>query len=497
MNRRILILVTAPMVLIAVVLSGACLVTAWYVSRVQQNVAAILANHVVSMQAAQQMEINLRQLRFHCFLALVDPNPALAVDIQADQERFQSWLVQAEQTSFTPEEYRLVKAIKEGYDRYRREFAVLEEEVRRSGPRHDYRELADIHPVRHIVEPCREYLAINEQQVSQAAQETSRLSEQLRLAMLLLGLGGPLGGVLGGYGIARGLSRSLYRLSVRIQDVAQQLEQDVASVSLVADGDLHHLDRQLEHVVQRVAEVTERVQDQQREVLRAQQMAAVGQLAASVAHEVRNPLTAIKMLTEAAALGEQPRPFTADNLRVVHREVLRLERTVQNFLSFARLPKPQRRRCNLVQVVTQATELVQARARQQRIELRVRCPATPVQAHVDADQVCSVLVNLLINALDALPGGGVLDVELACRRNGLHLSIADNGPGIAPEMHDRLFTPFATTKPTGSGLGLSVSRRIVEQHGGSIAAANRPEGGARFTVTLPAAEDNHADLAGH
>jgi two-component system, NtrC family, sensor histidine kinase HydH len=497
-NRRILILVTAPAVLIAVVLSGACLITAWYVSRVQANLADMLAQNVASMQAAQQMEISLRQLRFHCFLSLIDPTPTLSEDIRADQHSFQKWLATAEQTSFTEQEHALVRTIREGYDRYRREFAHLREDVARKGARRDFRELADFHPIRHVVDPCREYLRVNEEMVAQASQDTSRLSHQLRLLMLLLGVGGPLGGLLGGYGIARGLTRSLHRLSVRVQDVAQQLEQDVAQVSLVADGDFGHLDRQLQYVVRRVAEVTERAQQQQREVLRAQQMAAVGQLAASVAHEVRNPLTAIKMLTEAASTGERPRPFTADNLRVVHGEVLRLERTVQNFLNFARPAKPQRRDCDLGAVVKQATDLVQARARQQRSSLLSRYPERPIRACVDSDQLCSVLVNLLMNALDAVADGGVIEVELACTDAGVRLTVADTGPGIAADMTGRLFAPYATTKPTGSGLGLSISKRIVEEHGGTIAAANGVHGGARFTITLPrgSEEDHHANPAG-
>jgi signal transduction histidine kinase len=95
------------------------------------------------------------------------------------------------------------------------------------------------------------------------------------------------------------------------------------------------------------------------------------------------------------------------------------------------------------------------------------------------------LVNLLLNALDAMPRGGALRVELEAGERECRLRVRDTGPGIAPEIAGRLFTPFASTKPTGTGLGLSLSRRIVEEHGGTISAANLPEGGACFTITLP------------
>src|SRR5262249_4226965 len=99
---------------------------------------------------------------------------------------------------------------------------------------------------------------------------------------------------------------------------------------------------------------------------------------------------------------------------------------------------------------------------------------------------CTVLVNLFINALDAMPRGGRLRVTLtAVPDGGYRLDVADTGPGIAPEIAARLFTPFLSTKPTGTGLGLSISRRIVEEHGGALTAANRPAGGACFSITLP------------
>jgi two-component system sensor histidine kinase HydH len=483
MNHKILMQVAAPAVLIGLTLTAACLVSAWYVNRLQTNVTAILAENVSSMHAAQQLEIIARQLRFHCFLYLIDPDPVLLRQIQADQRNFEEWLVRAEEVALTPREQVEVKAIREGYDRYRQEFDRL---VHQAGPQNHYRALADQHPIRHVTDACREYLQTNQALMTADVQESSRVTERLHLALFLLAFGGPLGGILSGYGIARGLSRSLYRLSVRVQDMAQHLDRHVATVHLTPDGDLYHLDQQLEHVVARVGEIAEHMQRQQHEMLRAQQLAAVGQLAASVAHEVRNPLTSIKMLVEAAQRQNKPKPLTADTLRVVHGEIRRLEHTVQSFLDFARPPAPQRCPCDLRTVVRQAVELVRARARQQKVDIDAALPERPVRADVDAGQFCTVLVNLFINGLDAMPGGGRLRVTLSASPSaGIRLSVADTGAGIRPDVMGRLFTPFAGTKPTGSGLGLSISRRIVNEHGGTIDAVNLPVGGACFTITLP------------
>jgi signal transduction histidine kinase len=265
--------------------------------------------------------------------------------------------------------------------------------------------------------------------------------------------------------------------------------------------------------VHRVEEVAERLQRHQRDMLRAEQLSAVGQLAASVAHEVRNPLTSVKMLVEAALRSPRRKPLTADDLEVIHGEVVRLEHTVQDFLDFARPPSPQRCQCDLREVVQQALDLVRVRARQQGVELVVAATGAPVTGHVDRGQLCTVLVNLFLNALDAMPQGGRLEVEAdftAAPTPGIRLSVADTGAGIAPEMADRLFTPFASTKATGTGLGLSISRRIIEEHGGTLTGGNRLGGGACFTLMLPPpspgggrpsspefSEEHHAHVAGH
>jgi signal transduction histidine kinase len=274
---------------------------------------------------------------------------------------------------------------------------------------------------------------------------------------------------------------------VRVQDITQRLEQDVASVSVAADGDIATLDRQLQHVVGRVEEVAQRVQRHQREMLRAEQLSAVGQLAASVAHEVRNPLTSVKLLVDAARRAPEQNALTPEDLDVIHGEVVRLEQTVQGFLNFARLPLPQRTIVDVREVVGQAVELVRARARQQRIEIIYRQPEEAVRCEVDRGQIYTVVVNLCLNSLDAMPQGGRLDIRLeTAPESPVRVCVEDTGTGILPEMAGRLFTPFASTKPTGTGLGLSISRRIIEEHGGRISATNRPQGGASFTIVLPA-----------
>jgi signal transduction histidine kinase len=485
MNRKILLQVTMPAVLIGLLLFGACAVSAWYVNRLQKNLADILAQNVTSQRKVQELEIRIRQLRYHSFLYLIDPSPDRQGHIAEDHHNFEAALSEARTVALSPEELDLLQQIDEAYRKYHQEIEQLLQDGPRKESGTDLAKLADHHPLKDIVEPSEQLLELNKDMMEESAKKSQRVAKQAQMTLILLGLLGPAGGLIAGYGIARGLSRSIYQLSVRVRDMAHTLDQDVASVSIEAGGDLQSVDRQLQHVVRRVEEVTERQQRHQREMLRAEQLAAVGQLAAGVAHEVRNPLTSVKMLVEVALRSENRKPLSLEDLRVIHGEIVRLEQTVQGLLDFARLPAPQRAACDLRDVVAQAVELVQVRARQQRVEIALDAPKRPMNTDIDAGQLRTVLVNLFLNALDAMPAGGRLLVTLAEDQEQVRVEVADTGNGIPPEIAGRLFTPFATTKATGTGLGLSISRRIVEEHGGTLTAANRSAGGACFTLTLP------------
>jgi two-component system sensor histidine kinase HydH len=499
MSRKILVQVTAPAIIVGLFLMFACLVSAWYIRDLQSSLAEILKENVSSMRAASQMEIAVRQLRFHCFHYLIAPSEEIAGQIQADQERFETWLELAQQTANTPKEIDLVEKIWQGKMLYRKEFEEIKAQVTPDKPWRDFEALVFKSPVDRIVIPCRDYLAENDRILNITAEESTRLTDTLHVALVLIGLIAPLAGILSGYGIARTLSQSIYRLSVQVQDMAQHLDHPVGTLRLVTDGDIHDLDTHLQHIVQRVEEVTNRLQRQQRELLRAQQLSAVGQLAACVAHEIRNPLTSVKILVGLALRPHNRKPLTQHDLHVIYDEVGRVEQTVQNLLDFARLPAPKQEICDLREVVGQAVELVRARALQQQVSMTANCPAGSVLAEVDRGQLSTVLVNLFLNALDAMPQGGCLEVDLHATGKQVVLEVTDTGKGISPEMMETLFTPFISDKPTGTGLGLSISRRIIEEHSGTLAASTRPEGGARFQITLPAScvEKQHVLTAGN
>jgi signal transduction histidine kinase len=270
----------------------------------------------------------------------------------------------------------------------------------------------------------------------------------------------------------------------------------LGSVTLKEEGDLPALQLQMQGLIQEISRTVEQLQQREHEILRAEQLAAVGQIAAGVAHELRNPLTAIKMLVQTGLEGQAPSGLAAEELTVIEQSIRRMEQYIQIFLDFARPPRAERRRTDLVEVVRRAVALVEGRARRQKVDVSMHVPDEPLPACLDPEQIQQVLVNVLINALDAQPRGGTIDVEVIRSDDRATVRIIDCGPGLPPEIRERLFEPFVTSKPDGVGLGLSICKRLIEAHAGAMRIDNVPGGGAAVVFSLPAEEAAHAVVAG-
>jgi two-component system sensor histidine kinase HydH len=297
--------------------------------------------------------------------------------------------------------------------------------------------------------------------------------------LVAVGSLGSVAGLVLGYGLARGLRRAVDSLLVQVQGASDLLGQELATVRvdrLGSDG--------VERLVERVEEVVRALQQREREVHRAERLAAVGQLAAGVAHEIRNPLTSVQLLIQTARK-DPAAGLDGNDLALIESELGRIEESLRMFLDYARPAKPARQTCDLAAIVRDTLNLTRSRSEPQHVEVVFIPSAGPVELFADPRQLRQVVMNLVLNALDAMPEGGTLCVRAEASADGVCLTVADTGTGILPAIRPRLFEPFATDKETGLGLGLVVSKRIVEDHGGSITGTNRSEGGAEFRVQLP------------
>ena len=224
----------------------------------------------------------------------------------------------------------------------------------------------------------------------------------------------------------------------------------------------------------------------ERDRLRREQ--ALAEMSATLAHEIRNPLGSLELfagLLAGAALSAECRKWVEQ----VQAGLRTLGATVNNVLHFHSLPAPQRAPTDLGQLLDWAGSFLSPMARRARVELCVRNHLRGVCFEADRHRLEQVLLNLVLNALRAMPGGGWVEIAghamPECKASEAVISVSDTGPGIAAEEMPRLFEPGFSTHPGSPGLGLAVCRKIVEQHSGSITAVNRPGAGARFTLTLP------------
>jgi two-component system, LuxR family, sensor kinase FixL len=243
-------------------------------------------------------------------------------------------------------------------------------------------------------------------------------------------------------------------------------------------------------------EAERRIQDLQAELMHASRLSVMGQMASTMAHELNQPLTAVMNYLEAGgqllSSGAAPPKRVGEMMEKAIAQAQRAGDVIRRLRGFVSRGETERRVQNLNQLVEEASALALVGARQRGVRLSLELNQTLPPVLVDHVQIQQVVLNLVRNAVEAMDKVERRELTVGTRaipEEGVaEITVADTGPGIAPEMADRLFQPFVTTKATGMGLGLSICREIVEAHQGRLTTAPAPAGGAVFRVTLPIAD---------
>ena len=231
------------------------------------------------------------------------------------------------------------------------------------------------------------------------------------------------------------------------------------------------------------------------QLIRSEKLAALGQLSAGIAHEIRNPLTSINILIHSLTANLPTEDSRWEDLKVIEEEILRINEIVDQFLRFARPASPLFEKTNLVPIFEEILQLLRPQIEQGKIAVKKEFGPLPLIT-VDKEQIKQVILNLLMNAIQAMPGGGELNLGGRFSQDGrwVELTILDSGIGIPQGDLEKLFDPFFSTKDGGIGLGLSIAHRIIDQHHGKIEVESTPGKGTLFTISLPVStEEQDAD----
>lgn len=248
------------------------------------------------------------------------------------------------------------------------------------------------------------------------------------------------------------------------------------------------LSTQLDKSYKRLHEETKLLLEVEEQLRTSQKLSALGQLSASLAHEIKNPLASIRGTAEIFLDEFPPGHPKHEFAEILLKETSRLANTVEEVLQFSRQEPQTRRAVNqeeLQTVLTRVTTLLDHKFRKKDITIHNEIGRDTGQLEIDSDRMAQVFINLLLNAVQVLEPGGNIHIRSRLHEGMLSMDFADDGPGVDPGLVKTLFTPFITGQENGTGLGLAISSKIMESLGGSLTHANREQGGACFTLSLP------------
>jgi signal transduction histidine kinase len=313
---------------------------------------------------------------------------------------------------------------------------------------------------------------------------------EIQKVLLLIGAGGFLLGILGAAILARSITRPLHRL---VEGTIRIAKGDFSQAIVETSGDeVEDLARSFNEMTRQLLHAREQMEEANRQLVQHEKLASIGRMAATIAHEIRNPLTSVKLGIQKVAEEESFAEAVKSQLGLSLQGIDQIERFIKELLNFTRVQELSLERWPIEQIIEESLKVVRDVLERKGITVEKTCAANLPPVVVDAEKLRQVFLNVLRNAYEALEAGGTIRIACDAVEDGawtkVRIRIADNGPGIPDMVRPNIFEPFYTTKPSGFGLGLPNALKIVEQHGGTIAVDDKEGQGCAFVIIIPTEE---------
>jgi signal transduction histidine kinase len=478
LRTRILVLVTA---LASLTVCGG-IISLWYNYRMNAFFQEVLEKNLIALHAADSLERTLVMQKGYLTYFFQDHDPKWLVELEANQKLFQGWLDQVATSAQTIQDNDIINLIRENYAH----LDELRQEVIQLYQAGDTEKGFELHQtVRanffEIHKLAKQYRQKHEQAIEQARHEVSRRAAYLTNFTLAAVPISALLSVLLGYVLWR-------QVLAPIRSLAE--EASLTDHRSRRFNEVQALRRGVHNLMEDVDQTRSELEASRRRLIQSAKMASVGKLAASVAHSIRNPLTALKMRIFSLERNLVLTDTEQEDFKVIGDEIRHIDNVLRNFLEYSRRPKLNMARLPASRVVDMALELMRPRIESYGIRLVHHRPDTLPEIDCDPDQLKETLVNLLVNATEAVGRDALITVEESFEEDGplgpaVVIGISDNGPGIPVALHDQVFQIFFSTKDQGTGLGLSIAARIIEEHGGTLELDSSTACGATFIIRLP------------
>jgi signal transduction histidine kinase len=484
MWRRLSLRARIFLILSALLLTtlGGGLVTMWHTEAMDHLFTSLVDQNVASLQAAQELESALLIQRGLTTYFFLDGNPDWLKQLEQYHQSFLKGLAKARKGAHTEAMGELLGQIEVQYPTY----VAARGEVIRLYQAGDKQAGVALHPqVRRqfseLLSLCQRLSLMQEYAISRARTEARARARFINATTLVAIPGVALLGALLAYILLKQILGPIRQLAL------------AAAPETPGPDEVKALSHRVYRLMENVDEAQSQLTRSQEHLIQSGKWALVGKLAAGVAHSIRNPLTSVKMRLFSMERTLKLTPTQREDLEVISEEIRHIDTIVRNFLEFSRPPKLKVQRLSPSDVVDMALQLMRPRLESYGVAVQVERTMKLPEIQADPEQLKEVLVNLLVNACEAMPAGGFITIK---EEEGVApevgrvviIRVSDNGPGIPPNIQDQVFQPFFSTKEEGTGLGLAIASRIVEDHGGWIDLTSREGAGTTFSLTLPFGE---------